>query len=82
MRQGILPGYVAAARADDHCQFAFVIQLLRGQRAHNGFTVANQGRGEAGEEGGVVRLLVGTFFGVIRVVQADTDDFARPLDRR
>ncbi|MDT4863810.1 hypothetical protein FQZ97_985340 [compost metagenome] len=73
---------VAAAGADDHRQFALVVQLFGNIRADDGCAVADQGGGEAREEGGVGGLFVGAFLRVVGIVKADADDLARTLDGR
>ncbi|MCY1542475.1 hypothetical protein D9M68_782230 [compost metagenome] len=76
------PGDMAATGTDDHRQLTFEVKLLGYLWANDGGTMADQGRGETREEGGVGRLLVGTFFGVVCVVQAHADNLPWALEWR
>ncbi|MNG21769.1 hypothetical protein D3C84_1061720 [compost metagenome] len=73
-------GDVAAAATDDHRQFAFIVQLLGNDRANDRLAVADEGRGEAREKGGVGGLFVRAFLGVIGIVEPYADDLPGTLD--
>ena len=64
----------ASGGADDGDELAFVVELGGDVGPDDGALVADEGGGEAAEEGGIVGGFEATFCGVVNVVEADTDD--------
>ena len=75
-------GDVAPALADDGDEFAFVIELVGDLRPHDGRALADEGGGEAGEQGGIVGLLETRLRRMVAIVEADADDLRRRREGR
>jgi hypothetical protein len=78
-----VPGlYVSRARADDECQFDFVVQLLDESWVGHGVAVAGEHVGTLAEQQRRFRHFAVLLFCVVPVVESQADDFGRIGHRR
>jgi hypothetical protein len=80
--QRLLARDVLAAPPDHHGEFALVVQGVAAQGTDDRLLVCREARGQAQEQGRVVRLLVSALLRVVGVVQTHADDLVRVRQRR
>ena len=73
---GVGRGDPVSGAADHHCQFPFVVERARDGGQHDRHLMADQGVGEAGEDGGMFGRRAAGFDPVLLVVQPHAEDLA------